>query len=369
MKGVDSIAFKMNAADLSPEFIETLLTDIQADAIELNFYTCQGKTLVLAQILVDYFKKKGYDLATLVGSLNFDPMEKTLTRGKDVTPLLPKAKEIVEALAELPHYRCIGVNAIQLNNAGAYIAPELGCALAWGNEYLNQLTEAGVPAALAAKKIKFNFGISSNYFLEIAKFRAARMLWALIVKNYNPTCTSAGCTSDEDGTCLDACKMIAHAETSSFNLTLFDAYVNMLRTQTEAMSAALAGVHSITVSPFNKVYEAPDEFSERIARNQQLLLKEESHLNKVVDPSAGSYYIEHLTSSIANEAWKLFLEIEAEGGFFAAAKAGTIQNRINSSGKARHTAVAKRREILLGTKQYPNCIELYQAKRHWEETW
>ena len=205
-----------------------------------------------------------------------------LQKGKDVSPIISKAKELVEILAEYPHFRCIGVNSLQLNNAGAYIYQELGYALAWGNEYLNRLTEAGVPVDLAAKKIKFNFGISSNYFMEIAKFRAARMLWANIVKAYNPQCECA-------------CKMIAHAETSSFNLTLFDAHVNLLRTQTEAMSAAIAGVNSITVTPFDKAYETPNDFSERIARNQQLLLKEESHLNRIVDPAGGSYYIENLT--------------------------------------------------------------------------
>ena len=147
---------------------------------------------------------------------------------------LSKAKELVETLADYPHFRCIAVNSLQLNNAGAYIYQELGYALAWGNEYLSRLTEAGVPVDLAAKKIKFNFGISSNYFMEIAKFRAARMLWADIVKAYNPQCECA-------------CKMLAHAETSSFNLTLFDAHVNLLRTQTEAMSAAIAGVNSIAI--------------------------------------------------------------------------------------------------------------------------
>jgi methylmalonyl-CoA mutase len=157
--------------------------------------------------------------------------------------------------------------------------------------------------------------------------------------------------------------MVAHAETSNFNLTLFDAHVNLLRTQTEAMSAALAGVHSITVTPFDKAYETPDEFAERIARNQQLLLKEESHLNKVVDPAAGSYYIENLTNSIAQQAWALFLKIEEEGGFLEAVKAGRVQNDINESGKARHIAVSKRKEILLGTNQYPNFNELSNGKQ------
>ena len=348
-KGVDSLGFSLKKKDLCAEYIETLLNDICAECVELNFSTCQGATVLLANLLVEYFTKKGYDLANLKGSINYDPMGKMLSKGKDVSNYIATAKELVEVMAALPKYRCISVNAIELNNAGSYIAQELGYALAWGNEYLNALIEAGVSADDAAKKIKFNFGISSNYFLEIAKFRAARMLWANIVKEYAPACDCS-------------CKMLAHAETSTFNLTLFDAHVNMLRTQTEAMSAALAGVNSITVSPYDKAYQTPDDFSERIARNQQLLLKEECHFDKVVDPSAGSYFIENLTVSIAQQAWNLFLQVEEEGGMMEAIKAGKVQEAVNASNKARHEAVAKRREILLGTNQYPNFTEMANGK-------
>ena len=348
-KGVDSLGFSLKKKDLCPEYIETLLEGICAECVELNFSTCQGATVLLANLLVEYFTKKGYDLANLKGSVNYDPMGKMLSKGKDVSNYIATAKELVEVMAALPKYRCISVNAIELNNAGSYIAQELGYALAWGNEYLNALIEAGVSVDDAAKKIKFNFGISSNYFLEIAKFRAARMLWANIVKEYAPACDCS-------------CKMLAHAETSTFNLTLFDAHVNMLRTQTEAMSAALAGVNSITVSPYDKAYQTPDDFSERIARNQQLLLKEECHFDKVVDPSAGSYFIENLTVSIAQQAWNLFLQVEEEGGMMEAIKAGKVQEAVNASNKARHEAVAKRREILLGTNQYPNFTEMANGK-------
>ena len=363
-KGVDSLGFQIKAKELSAEYLETLLKDICCECIELNFSTCQRHTLQLAQLLVAYFQKKGYAPEKLKGSLNFDPISKMMQKGKDVSAVIATGKELVETLAGYPHFRCIAVNSIQLNNAGAYIYQELGYALAWGNEYLNQLVEAGVPAALAAKKIKFNFGISSNYFMEIAKFRAARMLWADIVKQYQPKCPRTDCkNTGADGTCYCACKMVAHAETSNFNLTLFDAHVNLLRTQTEAMSAAIAGVNSITVSPFDKTYETPNDFSERIARNQQLLLKEESHLNRIVDPAAGSYYIENLTVSIAKEAWKLFLAVEEAGGMLQAGKAGSVQEAVNQSNKARHEAVSKRKEILLGTNQYPNFNELAGDKR------
>ena len=348
-KGVDSLGFFVKKKDLSPEYIETLLEGICAECIELNFSTCQGHTVELAKLLVDYFQQKGYDLANLKGSINYDPMSKMLGKGKDMGDFIATSKELVETLAPLPKYRCICVNALELNNAGSYISQELGYALAWGNEYLGKLVEAGVSATEAAKRIKFNFGISSNYFMEMAKFRAARMLWANIVNEYKPECPCA-------------CKMLAHAETSSFNLTLFDAHVNLLRTQTEAMSAALAGVNSITVTPFDKPFATPDDFSERIARNQQLILKEECHFNKVVDPAAGSYFIENLTASIATQAWNLFLAVEEEGGMLAAIQAGKVQEAVNASNKARHEAVSKRREILLGTYQCPNFNELANGK-------
>ena len=354
-KGVDSLAFRVKAKELNAEYIETLLEGICAECVELNFYTCQGHVVELAELLVAYFQKKGYDLTKLQGSIGYDFFDKMLAKGKEKGDMPVTAKALIEATAALPKYRVLNVTALTLNNAGAYIYQELGYALAWGNEYMNQLTDAGLPAALVAKKIKFNFGISSNYFLEIAKFRAARMLWANIVASY-----------DADDRC--AAKMHVHAETSTFNLTLFDAHVNLLRTQTEAMSAALAGVDSMTVTPFDKTYTTPDEFSERMARNQQLLLKEESHFDKVIDPAAGSYYIENLTVSIAKQAWELFLSVEEAGGFYAAVKAGTVQTAVNESNKARHKSVAQRREVLLGTNQFPNFNEKAGDKKPLEAT-
>lgn len=343
-KGIDSLGFHIKAKDLNADYIRTLLKDICCECVELNFKTCQRHTVELAKLLTEYFKEKGYDPEKLQGSLDFDPISRMMKKGKNVSGLIANAKELVEVMAPYPKFRCIAVNSLALNNAGAYIYQELGYALAWGNEYLSRLTEAGVSADLVAKKIKFNFGISSNYFMEIAKFRAARMLWADIVNEYHPACQCA-------------CQMAVHAETSSFNLTLFDAHVNLLRTQTEAMSAAIAGVDSITVTPFDKAYETPNDFSERIARNQQLLLKEESHLNRIVDPAAGSYYIENLTVSIAKQAWDLFLQTEEAGGMVKAVLDSSVQNAVNSSNRARHEAVSKRKEILLGTNQYPNFNE------------
>ncbi len=362
-RGVDSLSFSIKAQDLNADFIEVLLKDICAECVELNFSTCQNHSVDLANLLVAYFKKKDYDTTKLHGSIGFDYFNRMISRGKEKGDVVQIAKSLLDALALLPFYRVLNVSALSLNNAGAYISQELGYALAWGNEYLGMLTDAGLPAAAVAKRIKFNFGVSSNYFLEIAKFRAARLLWANIVASYSPTCIRECDNKGPNGECRCAAKMKIHAETSSYNLSLYDAHVNLLRTQTEAMSAALGGVDSMTVTPFDKVYATPDEFSERLARNQQLLLKEESYFDKVVDPAGGSYYIENLTASIAEQAWKIFLSVIEEGGFYAAAKAGTIQAAVNESNKARHKAVAQRREILLGTNQYPNFYEVAGEKR------
>ena len=348
-KGIDSLGFHIPGNNVNANFLASLLKDIECEYIEVNFSTCKKHTLELIELLKAYFEEKGYDKEKLVGSVDFDPIEKMIMKGKDVTPVLDVTPDIVNALKDYPHFRCVSVNTEALNNAGAYIVQELGYALAWGNEYLQMLVDAGVDVDLAANKIKFNMGISENYFMEIAKFRAARLLWAQIVKQYEPKCDCA-------------CKMIVNATTSKYNQTLFDSYVNLLRSQTEAMSAALAGVHSMVVVPFDTPYEQPNDFSERIARNQQLLLKEECHFGQVVDPGAGSYYIEHLTDSLATEAWKIFLQVEEDGGFLASVKEGKIQDVVNATNQKRHADAAKRKEFILGTNQFPNFTEKSDGK-------
>ena len=369
-KGVDSLGFQIPGKDVSKELIATLLDGILPQYVELNFKTCQSHCVELAEILVSYFKEKAYPLAELKGSINFDPISKILCKGKDTSAVLEFAKPLIEALKELPGYKCINVNSVQLNNAGAYIYQELGYALAWGAEYLNVLTEAGVDATEAAKRIKFNMGVSENYFMEIAKFRAARLLWAQIVKQYvAPLSSPEGDTSAQaneapSGAVWGAsCQMHVCAITSEYNQTLFDSYVNLLRSQTETMSAAIANVDSIVVTPFDKPYEQPTEFAERIARNQQLLLKEEAHFDKLVDVAGGSYTIEHLTDAIAKEGWKLFLAVEEAGGFLAEALKGNITNAVNASNDKRHAAAATRKEFILGTNQFPNFTETSDGKQ------
>lgn len=344
-RGITSLGFKVTeAAD-----VPTLLDGIDLTKVEINLDCCPGKAVDVAKALVEYIKAQGATEA-FRGSIAFNPLRKALRHGAPLCDcVVSKAVALIEVVKDIPTLRVIDVDSAMFCNAGAFIYEELGYALAWGAQWMTALTEAGVSVDEAARRIKFDMGVSSNFFMEIAKFRAGRMLWADIVKQYKP--------ADEA-----AAKMMVHASTSRYNQTIFDAHVNLLRSQTETMSAAVAGVDSITVTPFDAPYKKPDAFSERIARNQQFLLKEESHMDKVIDPAGGSYYVETLTVSIAREAWKLFLSIDEAGGFFAKVADGTVQQAVTEASKKRHTDVARRKEILLGTNQYPNINEMAADK-------
>lgn len=347
-KGVNSLGFTVKETTVAT--LEVLLKDIKVCEVEINFNVCPGKAFEFTAALVEWIKAHGVE-KDFRGSINYDPLKRAFRHGADIDAkaVAAEAMGIIDTVADVPGLRCLAVNSDVLSNAGCYIYQELGYALAWGAQWMSILTENGMKPAAVADRIKFNMGVSSNYFMELAKFRAARMLWAQIANQYKPI-------EEKD------CKMALHATTSRFNQTLYDAHVNLLRSQTEAMSAALAGVDSLTVTPFDAPYKRPDDFSERIARNQQLLLKEESHLDKVADPAGGSYYVETLTVSIAREAWKLFLDVEDLGGFFAAVNAGEVQKAVNASAAKRHDGMARRKEILLGTNQFPNFNEMAAEK-------
>ena len=355
-KGVTSLGFVLSSKGLTKENIATLLKDINPEKVELNFKTCINSTLKVTKLVVENITSLDVNVMECYGSVDHDPFRKILKLGVDTPDWKDELAEIVTASAPLPRFRVVSITGDDFANAGAYLFQELGYSLAYANQALSALIEKGVEPTLAAKKIKFNFGVGTNYFMEIAKFRAARWLWAEIVNAYKMPCPNDCDFKAEDGTCRCASKINMHAVTTTYNNTVYDAYVNLLRTQTEAMSATLAGVDSLTVLPFNYSYQKPTDFTNRLAVNQQLLLKEESHFDKVIDPGAGSYYIEKLTSSLGEEAWKLFLEVE-EKGFYKLLIAGKIQNDINTSHEGRSFAAARRQEVLVGTNQYPNFGE------------
>ena len=345
--GVDSLGFSIAKEGFTAADLDELLREISIPAVELTF--CGVQTGNVAGLVLDKLEKEGL-MADAHVAFCIDPLVKGLSQkgdfcSPDGEKCFAKIVSLIERTREYKHIRIVTVSAGIFSNAGSTIVEELAFALSAGNDYLSRLTDAGVDADTAARKLRFSFSVTSNYFMEIAKFRAARMLWANIVKGYAP---AKNC----------ACKMMIHARTADWNQTVYDPYVNMLRGTTEAMSATIAGVHSLEVTPFDAAFENPTEFSKRIARNVELLLKNESHFDQVVDPAGGSYYVENLTQSIAAEAWKLFLEIEEKGGYTEAYKAGFIAERIKASAAAKDKNIATRRQILLGANQYPNFTEV-----------
>jgi len=345
--GVDSLGFCIASADFSAADLDMLLKDICIPAVEITF--CGEKMANVAELVLAKVEKEGIAKEDVRIAFCIDPLVKGLSsKGDFCSPngekCIARIVELIHKTKEYKHVRIVTVAGQTFGNSGSTIVEELAFTLSAGHDYLVRLTDAGLDVDAAARKLRFSFSVSSNYFMEIAKFRAARMLWANIVKGYGP---AKNC----------ACKMHIHAETSRWNQTVYDPYVNMLRGTTEAMSATIAGVHSLEVMPFDASFENPTEFSKRIARNVELLLKNESHFDQVVDPAGGSYYVENLTQSIAAEAWKLFLEIEEKGGYTEAYKAGLIVERIKASAAAKDKNIATRRQTLLGANQYPNFTE------------
>jgi methylmalonyl-CoA mutase len=347
-KGTESIHFTFQG-QISPDELKELLLKLPLDQIEVKV---TGLDISILPRLLDNLST-GNGIISREFRLNWDwdPIGDLCLSGKlfDEASTYEQMADILRVSKDFSKLRVIGVHGTYFRRAGSKFVQELAFSLAQANEYLAEMDELGIPADETAPKIAFNFAIGSNYFLEMAKLRAARMLWSRIVESYK--------IQDPD-----QAKMYVHAETSMWNKTVYDPYVNMLRTTTEAMSAILGGVNSLTVHPFDSTYREPDEFSERLARNKQIILKEEAHFDKVVDPGGGSYYIEKLTDSIAREAWKLFQEVERQGGFTEAFLSGYIQNEIVTSAQLRDENIARRREILLGINQYPDFNEVLNSK-------
>lgn len=346
--GVDSLGFSIASENFTAEELDQLLDGISIPAIDIVF--CGAKPGHLADLFLAKVEKEGIAKEEVHAAFSIDPLVRNLSsKGDFCSPngekCFARIAELIRKTAEYKHVRIVTVNAQIFGNSGSTIVEELAFALSAGHDYLVRLMDLGLTIDQVARKLRFSFSISSNYFLEIAKLRAARMLWANIVKGYNPEKNCAG-------------KMMIHAETSRWNQTVYDPYVNMLRGTTEAMSAAIGGVYSMEVTPFDRAFEAPTEFAKRIARNVELLLKHESHFDQVVDPAGGSYYVENLTQSIAAEAWKLFIEIEEKGGYTEAYKSGMIVERVKASAAAKDKNIATRRQALLGANQYPNFTEV-----------
>ncbi len=231
--------------------------------------------------------------------------------------------------------RADAIRADLLHEAGAHAIQELGYAIAAGVERL-AARSAAKPVDAAAREIEFVMAVGPSYFMEIAKLRAARLLWAQAVAAFG--------SND-----AESCAMHLHVRTPRRNKSLCDRYTNLLRATTEALSAVIGGCDQLTIEPFG--------FDEHLALNIQRILREETHLDTVADPAGGSYYIETLTDSIAREAWKLFQQVEAEGGYSKALASGSIGKALAASRAARDKAMSSRRRVLVGVNNYPDLTE------------
>ena len=350
---IDAVSRGANAIGLTVKAItahkqmQQLLQGIDINKIGINFTSSRSYPLTL-ELFIYELAHRNLEGTKVSGSLNFDPIGFLLLHGDfyhSKQGNFDEAEYLIQTInKKIPGFHAITVNGQLFNNAGATLVQELAFSLASGNEYIAELTSKGLPVDSIAGSILFSLGIGSNYFIEIAKLRAARFLWSKIVEEYHPENPGSG-------------RMFIHSTTSLWNKTIYDPYVNLLRTTTEGMSAIIGNSDSISILPYDSPYKDENEFSRRIARNQQLILKEEAYLDKVIDPAAGSYYIENLTNSIAINTWELFKIIEEKGGMIECIKKGFIQDEIEKSCRKKDMDIAQRKIVILGTNQYANPLE------------
>ncbi|SEM88024.1 heterodimeric methylmalonyl-CoA mutase small subunit [Mesobacillus persicus] len=244
---------------------------------------------------------------------------------------------------ELPNVKTILIDSSVYHNSGASAVQELGISIATGVFYVQKLLDHGLSLDEILKKTIFHYSIGSNFFMETAKLRAARILWDKAMEAYE---------ANEESR-----KMVISAETSQFTKTVFDPYVNLLRAGNEAFAAVLGGVQYLSVTALDEVAGKTSSFSERIARNTQLILKSEAHLEKVTDPAGGSWYVETLTHELAEKAWSFFLEIDEQGGILEVLKSNWLQNDLAKTRAKREEDLYLRKQSMIGTNVYANVTE------------
>lgn len=345
--GANGISLRIDNVN-STEDLARLLKDIDLSKTAVHFYG-GGSYSILAGYISKELERQNLEANKVYGSFNFDSFGYYLLNGKFYNSHDDNMNELVCLLDlmknDLDNFKLININGQHFANAGAHAAQELAFSLGSAVEYINQLTEKGCNVENILSRMRMSLSIGPSYFMEIAKFRAVRLLWANIAKQYTEN--------------VELQKIRVHAVSTLYNKTVYDHYNNMLRNTTEAMSAAIGGVDEITILPHDFVLGKSSDFGDRIARNVQLILKEESHFDKVADPSAGSYYIENLTKLLAEEAWAAFLKIEEQGGFLKAMTDGVIKAEIEATVAKREKDIALRRKVYVGINNYPNTGEAF----------
>lgn len=311
----------------------------------ISIYLRTGSSAVpVTALLLAYARKRGIDYGAIRGCIEIDPLGTLAWKG-DLPVSLDLSYRDMAALTRFaeeraPDLQTIAVQGHSYHDGGATAVQELACVIATGAAYVREMLKRGVSIETIGTRMRFSLSIGSNFFMEVAKLRAVRVLWSQVIESFGG--------SEKAG------RMHLHSRTSLLNKTLHDPFVNLLRSTTEAFSAVVGGTDGMHIGPYDESLRVPDSFSRRIARNTHLILGEECNLSQVTDPAGGSWYVEWLTDQVARKAWFEFQEIERGGGMAEALKAGRPQEMIAKTAARRLESVARRRDVIVGTNMYAN---------------
>ncbi|MDO6586806.1 methylmalonyl-CoA mutase [Salipiger sp. 1_MG-2023] len=333
---------KAGVAIDSVEDMKVLFDGIPLDKISVSM-TMNGAVIPILANFIVTGEEQGHSRAILSGTIQNDILKEFMVRNTYIYPPEPSIRiisDIIEYTSnEMPKFNSISISGYHMQEAGANLVQELAFTLADGKEYVKTAMDAGMDIDKFAGRLSFFFAIGKNFFMEIAKLRAARMLWARIMTDLGAQNTRS--------------KMLrTHCQTSGVSLSEQDPYNNVIRTAYEAMSAALGGTQSLHTNALDEAIALPTEFSARIARNTQLILQEETGVTKVVDPLAGSYYVESLTAQLAEEAWKIIEEVDEMGGMTKAVASGMPKLRIEETAARRQAAIDRGDDVIVGVNKY-----------------
>ena len=338
---------KAGVAIDSVEDMKILFDGIPLEKVSVSM-TMNGAVIPILANFIVTGEEQGVERKLLSGTIQNDILKEFMVRNTYIFPPEPSMRIIADIIEytsnEMPKFNSISISGYHMQEAGANLVQELGFTLADGREYVRTAINAGMDVDHFAGRLSFFFAIGTNFFMEIAKLRAARLLWSRVMAEFNPKNPKSS-------------MLRTHCQTSGVSLQEQDPYNNVIRTAYEAMSAVLGGTQSLHTNALDEAIALPTEFSARIARNTQLVLQEETGVTKVVDPLAGSYYIEKLTHDLAEAAWALMEEVEEMGGMTKAVASGMPKLRIEETAARRQAMIDRGEEVIVGVNKYRKEVE------------
>ena len=333
---------KAGVAIDSVEDMKILFSNIPLDKMSVSM-TMNGAVIPIMANFIVAAEEQGVAKSSLTGTIQNDILKEFMVRNTYIYPPEPSMRIVSDVIEytskEMPKFNSISISGYHMHEAGANLVQELAFTLADGKEYVKAALSKGMDIDAFAGRLSFFFAIGMNFFMEVAKLRAARILWSKIMKEFNPKKPSSSL-------------LRVHCQTSGVSLQEKDPYNNIVRTSYEALAATLGGTQSLHTNAFDEAMGLPTEFSSRIARNTQLIMQEELGITKVIDPLAGSYYVENLTNELTQKAWELIQEVENLGGMTEAVSAGLPKSRIEESAAKKQAAIDQGLEVIVGVNKY-----------------